>query len=80
MVGGAKSGVKVVRRLLEQGEEVRRREEAILRRLRLWLFAHDGVSGEAKRLLEQHGVLWSSRAELDGLLEAVQLRKLPLLA
>ncbi len=76
---GRKVGVKVVETLLEQAQEVRRREEETLRTLRLWLFAYDGVTEKARRLMEQHGVLWSSRAELDALLDEVKLRKLPLI-
>ncbi|MFQ5615905.1 MAG: hypothetical protein ACE5GO_05535, partial [Anaerolineales bacterium] len=76
---GRKVGVEVVQTLLAQGEEVRRREGETLRTLRLWLFAHDGVTEEARQLLAQHQVLWSSRPELDALLEEVQLRKLPVL-
>jgi hypothetical protein len=76
---GRKVGVKVVKTLLEQGCRVKEREGEVLRTLRLWIFAHDGVTEEAERLIQQHNVLWSSRADLDALLEAVNLRKLPLL-
>lgn len=74
---GRKVGKKVVETLLKQAQEVRRREEKYLKILRLWIFAHDGVTEEARQLMEQHSVLWSSRAELDALLEEVNLRKLP---
>jgi hypothetical protein len=74
---GRKVGKKVVETLLEQAQEVRRREGQYLKTLRLWIFAHDGVTEEARRLMEQYNILWSSRADLNALLENVNLRKLP---
>jgi hypothetical protein len=76
---GRKVGKKVVGNLLEQAAEVRRREGEYLRTLRLWIFAHDGVTKEAERLMRKHHILWSSRVELDALLEEVNLRKLPVI-
>ncbi len=74
-----KIGPNVVETLLEQAGIVRDREGETLETLRLWIFTHDGATGPAKELMKQHGILWSTRAELDGLLEAVKLRKLPIL-
>jgi hypothetical protein len=45
--------------------------------LHLWLFAHKGVSPKAEALLKQHNIYWSTRADLDWLIQAVGLRKLP---
>jgi hypothetical protein len=70
-------GPDVVNHLLRQAEIVKERKEGVLETLRLWIFAHNGVTGKAAELIRQHGILWSSRAELDGLLQAVNLRKLP---
>ncbi|MCP4692038.1 MAG: hypothetical protein GY859_28595, partial [Desulfobacterales bacterium] len=74
-----KIGPDVVETLLEQAEIVREREKEYLKTLRLWIFSHGGATGPAMELMKRHGVLWSTRAELDGLLEIVKLRKLPAL-
>ncbi|MCP4692457.1 MAG: hypothetical protein GY859_30720, partial [Desulfobacterales bacterium] len=72
-----KVGRGVVENLLAQADIVKEREGKYLKTLRLWLFAYDGVTGEAEELMRQNGVLWSTRAELDELLKLVNLRKLP---
>ncbi|MCP4693240.1 MAG: hypothetical protein GY859_34685, partial [Desulfobacterales bacterium] len=77
---GSKVGTDVVENLLRQAEMVRQRKGKVLKRLRLWLFAHDGVTAPAEELMRQNGVFWSTRADLDELLEFVKLRKLPDLA
>ncbi|MCP4693681.1 MAG: hypothetical protein GY859_36940 [Desulfobacterales bacterium] len=77
---GEKVGADVVATLLRQAEIVRERKGKVLRKLRLWLFAHDGVTGPAEELMRQNGVLWSTKGELDELLEIEKLRKLPDLA
>jgi hypothetical protein len=74
-----KAGVSVVEHLLKQAAHVKEHMEDDLEILRLWLFAHDGVTDEAEKLLLKHEILWSTRAELDDLLEFLNLRKLPVL-
>ncbi len=74
---GDKVGTDVVETLLRQAEIVRDRKKEVLKTLRLWIFAHDGVTGPAEELMRQNGMLWSTRADLDKLLETVKLRKLP---
>ncbi len=74
-----KIGPDVVETLLEQAEIEKEREKEYLKTLRLWIFSHGGATGPAIELMKQHGVLWSTRTELDGLLEMVKLRKLPVL-
>lgn len=66
-----------VEHLLKQAAIVREREGEDLRSLRVWLFAANGVNAPAKDLLEQEGVLWSIRADLDALLKLNGLRTLP---
>lgn len=72
-----KIGPDVVETLLEQAEIVKEREKKYLKTLRLWIFTHAGATGPAMDLMKRHGILWSTRDELNGLLEAVNLRKLP---
>ncbi|MCP4691646.1 MAG: hypothetical protein GY859_26605 [Desulfobacterales bacterium] len=74
-----KIGPDTVETLLEQADVVKEREGEDLETLRLWIFAYDGATGPAMELMKEHGVLWSTRAELDGLLETARLRKLPVL-
>ena len=45
--------------------------------LRLWLFANDGVTENAKKMLIENNILWSTRENLDGLLKYLNLSKLP---
>jgi len=71
------AGPDVVTNLLRQAEILRERKGDDLRTLRLWIFSHDGLTGKVLELVREHGILWSSRAELDGLLREVNLRKLP---
>ncbi len=73
---GKPVGPKEVKHLIKQGELVQEQEGEDVQ-IRLWLFAHDGVTPEAEKFLQEHNVLWSTRADLDALLEHVNLRKLP---
>ncbi len=45
--------------------------------LRLWLFAHNGVTDGAEALLRENGIYWSSRADIDWLIQKTGLRRLP---
>ncbi len=53
------------------------KEKKHLEILRVWLFADNGVIKKARDLLEKNDFLWSTRKELDALLEHMSLRKLP---
>ncbi len=74
---GRRAGVKEVRSLLEKGELVRAGMGETLEILRLWFFARDGFAPEAEALMAEKGVLWSDRADLDGLLSHAGLKRLP---
>lgn len=74
-----KVGPRIVKHLLEQAEIVKQRKGNDLDTLRIWFFAHDGFTEKAEALLQKHNVLWSTRTELDALLEEVKLRKLPVI-
>ncbi|MCP4106276.1 MAG: hypothetical protein GY749_12175 [Desulfobacteraceae bacterium] len=45
--------------------------------VRLWLFAHNGVTKNAQDLLDRHHIYWSDRSDLDWLIQEVGLRQLP---
>ena len=68
-------GVAVLRDLMAQGAAVQAQYEASP--VRLWLFAHEGLTQAAEELAQQEGILWSDRAQLDGLLTYLGLRPLP---
>ena len=74
---GRKAGVKEVESLLYKGRLLREKEGPGLEILRLWFFAHDGFTPEAEALMAEKGVLWSSRADLNGLLSLAGLKQLP---
>jgi hypothetical protein len=48
-----------------------------LKTLRIWFFAHNGFTEEAEAFMKEKSILWSSRKELDDLLDYVGLRRLP---
>ena len=74
---GKKTGPDVVQKLLDRAKSYAKERGKYLKVLRLCIFAHDGFTSQAERLMEQNNVLWSAREDLDGLLETVGLRKLP---
>ncbi|MFW6240417.1 MAG: hypothetical protein ACOC98_07360, partial [Thermodesulfobacteriota bacterium] len=69
-----KVGVKEVESLLRKGEKVREERKDLLETLVLWFFAHDGFTPEAEALMAEKEMLWSDRADLDGLLAHVGLK------
>jgi len=70
-------GVNVVNHMLKQKEIVLDREGDELSQLTLWLFSYSGVTKDAEQLMKENDILWSSKKELNQLLEFVGLRKLP---
>ncbi len=74
---GRKVGRAAVTALLEKGDLVRADMADRLETLRLWIFAYDGFTLEAEKLMREKGVLWSDRADLDQLLNHVGLKRLP---
>jgi len=77
---GRKAGQAEVETFLHKADLVREIEGEGLQILRVWFFSHDGFTEEAKVLMREKGVLWSTREDLDGLLKEVGLRQLPELA
>jgi hypothetical protein len=72
---GRKVGVKEVNQLLDKAEIVRKDREAQI--VRAWFFGHEGFTKEAQKLMQDKGVFWSTREDLNGLLDFVKLRRLP---
>ena len=73
-----KIGLAVLRELMKQAEAVQADYPA--NTVRMWLFAHAGLTEEAEALVQEAGILWSDREQLDGLLTYLDLRKLPTLS
>jgi hypothetical protein len=72
-----KMGVAVLQELLAQAATVQ--TEYKPNAVRMWLFAHEGLTKEAEKLAREQGILWSTRTQLDELLTYLGLRKLPTL-
>lgn len=70
-----KVGVKDIKELLQKAKIVKKDRNAKV--VRTWFFGHDGFTPKAKDLMQEHGMFWSTRKELDELLEYVKLRRLP---
>jgi hypothetical protein len=66
-----------VETLLRKADRAWEREGRGLETVRIWFFAHDGFTAKAEALMQERGVLWSTAADLDALLEHVGLRRLP---
>jgi hypothetical protein len=45
--------------------------------LHLWIFAYNGLTGDAEKFASEHGIMWSTLVEFNQLLELVGLRQLP---
>lgn len=73
-----KIGVDVLKELIGQAKGVE--AEYDTNGIHMWLFAHEGLTKEAEKLARKEGILWSDRAQLDDLLEYLNLRKLPILS
>jgi hypothetical protein len=68
-----------VETLLRKAERVREKAGPLLRILRIWFFSYAGFTAEAEALMQEHGIFWSTREDLDALLTHVGLRRLPAL-
>jgi len=67
----------VVKKLMDQGNSLKEIEGDKMEILRLWLFANDGVTENARNMLLENNILWSTRENLDALLKYLNLSKLP---
>ncbi len=76
-IAGRKVGLKEIKTLLDKAEMVRKDRQAEL--VRVWFFGAEGFAPKAMTLIQEKGVLWSTKEDLDGLLDYVKLRRLPAL-
>jgi hypothetical protein len=74
---GRKVGMHEMDVLLKKAEMVAADIGDELKTLRIWFFAHNGFTEEAEAFMKEKSILWSSRKELDDLLDYVGLRRLP---
>jgi len=44
--------------------------------LKKWIFAYKGLTAQAKKFAAEHDIFWSTRKELDALLDYLNLRPL----
>jgi hypothetical protein len=70
-----KASITDIRKLLDKAEIVKQDREAKL--MRIWFFSYDGFAPKVLEFMSEHGVLWSTKEDLDGLLDYVKLRRLP---
>ena len=66
-----------VHQFLEKAQLVKLDRNAEI--MRLWFFSYEGFSPKALELMSEHGIWWSTHADLNGLLDYVKLRRLPAL-
>jgi len=74
---GRKVGLSEIQKLLDKASIVIRNRETDF--VRVWFFGHDGFTKEAEKFMQEQGIFWSTRADLDKLLDYVKLRRLPTL-
>ncbi len=70
-----KVGLELVKKLLNKAALVKKERKPDF--VRAWFFAHNGFTPQAEKFMEDNGVFWSTRADLDALLDEVGLRRLP---
>jgi len=70
-----KASITDIRKLLDKAEVVKQDREPEL--MRLWFFSYEGFAPKVLDFMSEHGVLWSTKDDLDGLLDYVKLRRLP---
>ncbi len=64
-----------IQQLLDKAEVVKRDRKATI--MRLWFFSYQGFSKSALELMSKHDIFWSTKEDLDDLLDYVKLRRLP---
>ena len=72
-----KAGIHDVEILMNKGDLFRRKEGPGLKTLRIWFFSYSGFTEEAEEFIKENGILWSSKKELNDMLDYAGLRRLP---
>ena len=72
-----KVGLNEIDILLKKADRVREDIGDELNLLRVWIFGWCGFTREAEEFMKEQAVMWSSKRELNGLLEYTGLRRLP---
>jgi hypothetical protein len=70
-----KVDMSLVKKLLDKAKMVKKDRQADV--IRTWFFGHNGFTREAEMFMQEQGMFWSTRADLDALLDHVGLRRLP---
>ncbi|MBF0453059.1 MAG: hypothetical protein HQK75_20325 [Candidatus Magnetomorum sp.] len=73
-VENTKIGSTVLKRLLQQSMDIKERMNLVF--MKKWLFAHDGLTKDAELFAHENHIYWSDRADLDALLNHLNLRPL----
>nr|VFK71444.1 MAG: ATPase [Candidatus Kentron sp. UNK] len=68
-------GIPPIEKLLEKAAMVKKECDPDF--VRAWFFSHGGFTEEAEGFMQEKDVFWSTREDLDGLLDHVGLRRLP---
>ncbi|MCP4347087.1 MAG: hypothetical protein GY795_16360 [Desulfobacterales bacterium] len=74
-VKDSRMGKGVLEELVSQAEMIKK--DLTPEKIRMWIFAHNGLTKQAITFAKKHGILWSSRKEFDELLVHLGLRPLP---
>jgi hypothetical protein len=73
-VESKKMGINDLKKLHQQAEAVKTEMNVVF--LKKWIFAYKGLTASAKQFASDHEIFWSTRKELDALLEYLNLRPL----
>ena len=73
-VENKKIGMNELKKLNQQAEAVKAEMKVVF--LKKWIFAYKGLTASAKQFASDHEIFWSTRKELDALLEYLNLRPL----
>jgi hypothetical protein len=72
-----KAGLNDVKVLSKKAEQVRCFRGDGLKTLRIWFFSYSDFTIEAQEFMQENAMLWSSKKELNDLLNYAGLRRLP---
>jgi len=73
-VENKKIGITELKKLNQQAEAVKAEMKVVF--LKKWIFAYKGLTAKAKQFACEHEIFWSTRKELDALLDYLNLRPL----